>query len=154
MGLTFYCRSPSCAKWKSLNGGESITQLCIAIQKFMPENFMAAIATCSACIMGANYIAILSMFGVPMLTGPPGSCKSEATKCALALYGAHDTHACNNQTTPSYLFKAASHTTIPICVDDVSEKAADSWEELIIDAYNGTGRGTRLYGVETFHSIR
>ena len=77
-----------------LDGGESITQLCIAIQKFMPENFMAAMATCSACIMGANYIAIQSMFGccgVPMLTGPPGLCKSEATKCALALYGAHDT---------------------------------------------------------------
>ena len=69
-----------------------------------------------------------------MLTGPPGSCKSEATKCALSLFGAHETH---NKTTASYLFSAASKTTIPICVDDVSEKAADSWEELIIDAYNG-----------------
>ena len=145
--------SLACKVMTPLDSGESITHLCMAIRKFMPENFMAAMATSSACIMGANYTSILAMFGccgVPMLTGPPGSCKSEATKCALALYGAHETHSCNNQTTPSYLFKAASHTTIPICVDDVSEKAADSWEELIIDAYNGTGRGTRLYGVEIF----
>ena len=50
-------------------------------------------------------------------------------------------------------FSAASKRTIPICIDDVSEKSADSWEELIIDAYNGTGRGTRLYGVEVFHTL-
>ena len=122
----------------------------------MPENFLAAMATASACIMGASYTEILSVFGccgVPMLTGPPGSWKSEATKCGLSLYGAHETHAWNNQTTPSYLFSAASKTTIPICVDDVSEKAADSFEELIIYAYNGTGRGTRMYGVETFQTL-
>ena len=59
----------------------------------------------------------------------------------------------NSQTTPSYLFKAASKTTIPIVVDDVNERAADSWEELIIDAYNGTGRGTRMYNVETFITL-
>ena len=136
--------------------GQSLASLCLSIQHFMPENFLAAMAVASACIMGANYIAILSMFGccgVPMLTGPPGSCKSEATKCALSLFGAHETHSCNNQTTPSYLFNAASKTTIPICVDDVSEKAADSWEELIIDSYNGTGRGTRMYGVEVFRTL-
>ena len=63
-----------------------------------------------------------------MLSGPPGSRKSEATKCALSLYGEHETT----------LFRTASKTTIPIYIDD---KAADSWEELIIDAYNGTGRG-------------
>lgn len=130
-----------------LDNGESLLRLSLAVQRFMPENFLAAMATASAVIMGANYTTILTMFGccgVPMLTGPPGSCKSEATKCALSLFGAHEAHHCNNQTTPSYLFNAASKTTIPICVDDVSEKAADSWEELIIDAYNGTGRGMSI----------
>ncbi len=34
-----------------------------------------------------------------MLTGPPGSCKSEATKCALSLFGAHETHSYNNHRT-------------------------------------------------------
>ncbi len=131
-------------------------ELCFSIKKFMPENFMAAMAVASACIMGANYTSILSMFGccgVPLLSGPPGSCKSEATKCSLALYGAHETHSCNNLTTPSYLFKAASRTTVPICVDDINEKAADSWEELVIGAYNGIGRGTRLYGMEYFKTL-
>jgi len=70
-------KSLTCKVVTPLNSGESITNLCIAIRKFMPENFMAAMATSSACIMGANYMAILSMFGccgVPMLTGHPESC--------------------------------------------------------------------------------
>lgn len=148
--------SLACKVVTPLDEGESLTGLCLAVQSFMPENFMSAMATMAACIMGASYTSILSQFGccgVPMLTGPPGSCKSEATKCALSLYGAHDTHSCNSQTTPSYLFSAASKTTIPICIDDVSEKSQDSWEELIIDAYNGTGRGTRMYGVEVFQTL-
>ena len=58
----------------------------------------------------------------------------------VCIYRAHNTHGCNSQTTPSYLFSAASKTTIPICIDDINEKSADSWEELVIDAYNGTGR--------------
>ena len=94
----------------------------------MQENFTAAMATISAVLMGANYTTILKTFGccgVPILTGPPGSCKSEASKCALSLF---ESHTCNNQTTPSFIFKAASKTTIPIVVDDVNEKAADAWE--------------------------
>lgn len=101
-----------------------------------------------------NYTNILKMFGccgVPILTGPPGSCKSEATKSALTLWST--SHTCNNQTTPSYLFKAVSKTTIPICVDDVNEKSADTWEELFIDTYNGSGRGTRTHGVEAFQIL-
>ena len=148
--------SLACKVATPLDNGESLAHLCLAIRRFMPENFLAAMATLSACIMGANYTTILSVFGccgVPMLTGPPGSCKSEATKCALSLYGAGETHSCNNQTTPSYIFNAASKTTIPICIDDVSERSADSWEELIIDAYNGSGRGTRMYGVEIFRTL-
>jgi hypothetical protein len=146
----------SCKVATPLDDGESLTNLSLAVKSFMPENFMSAMATMAACIMGASYTSILSLFGccgVPMLTGPPGSCKSEATKCALSLYGAHDTHSFNSQTTPSYLFSAASKTTVPICIDDVNERSADSWEELIIDAYNGTGRGTRMYGVERFHTL-
>ena len=63
------------------------------LQRFMPENFMPAMATAAACLMGANYLSILQAFGccgVPLLTGPPGSCKSEAAKCTLALFGAHE----------------------------------------------------------------
>ena len=148
--------SLKCTISTPLDDGQSLTDLCLAIRAFMPENFAAAMATIGAVIMGCNYTNILKMFGccgVPILTGPPGSCKSEASKCALSIYGAHESHTCNNQTTPSYLFKAASKTTIPICVDDVNEKAADSWEELIIDAYNGSGRGTRIHGVEAFQTL-
>lgn len=34
-------------------------------------------------------------------------------------------------------------------VDDI-EKTQDTWEELIIDAYNNTAQGTRSYSVENF----
>ena len=98
-----------------------------------------------------SHIVYLSHYNY--IIGPPGSCKSEASKCGLSLFGAHESHACNSQTTPSYLFQTASKTTIPICVDDVTEKSADAWEELFIDAYNGTGRGTRMYGVEAFKTL-
>ena len=148
--------SLQCTISTSLDAGESLNSLCFAVRGFMPENFTAAMAIISAVVMGANYVSILKMFGccgVPILTGPPGSCKSEASKCGLSVFGAHESHTCNSQTTPSYLFKTASKTTIPICVDDVSEKAADTWEELFIDAYNGTGRGTRMYGVEAFKTL-
>ena len=145
--------SLKCTISTPLDNGQSLSDLCLAIRAFMPENFAAAMATISVVIMGSKYTSILKMFGccgVPILKGPPGSCKSEASKCALSIFGAHESHTCNNQTTPSYLFKAASKTTVPICVDDVNEKAADSWEELFIDAYNGSRRGTRTHGVEAF----
>ena len=122
----------------------------------MPENVLPAAAAIASVRMGASYAAILKSFGccgVPALKGPVGACKSEASKCALSVFGAHTTHTFSSQTTASYFFKAASKTTIPIVVDYVSERAADSWEELIIDAYNGTGRGTRMYDVETFITL-
>ena len=139
-----------------LDSGRALHSLYVAIRKFMPENVLPAAATIASVMMGASYTAILKSFGccgVPVLRGPVGACKSEASKCALSVFGAHTTHTFNSQTTASYLFKAASKTTIPIVVDDVSERAADSWEELIIDAYNGTGRGTRMYDVETFITL-
>ncbi len=146
----------ACKVCTPLDDGESVLPLCQSIQKFMPENFMPAMATIAACLMGANYLNVLRMFGccgVPMLTGAPGSCKSEAAKCGLALFGAHESHCFNNQSTPSYLFKILNKTTIPVVIDDITAKAADTWEELFIDAYNGTSRGTRSYGVESFSTL-
>ena len=64
---------------------------------------------------------------------------------SLDLTGAHESHCFNNQSTHSYLFKIVNKTTIPVVIDDISAKAADTWEELFIDAYNGTSRGTRFW---------
>ena len=50
-------------------------------------------ATVSACIMGANYMTILSMFGCCGVTDALGLCKSEAAKCALSMFGAHESAA-------------------------------------------------------------
>ena len=148
--------SLQCTIATPLDSGKALNDLCLSIGKFMPENLLPAAATIASVMMGASYTSILKSFGccgVPVLHGPVGSCKSEASKCALSVFGAQTTHVFNSQTTPSYLFKAASKTTIPIIVDDITERAADSWEELIIDAYNGTGRGTRMYDVESFITL-
>ena len=51
-----------------------------------------------------------------------------------------------------FLFDMLKRTTIPIGVDDISEKAKDTWEELVIDTYNNTPRGTRSYSAEVFQS--
>lgn len=82
-----------------------LTILCFSIKS---ENFMSAMATIAACIMGASYMAILSFSsccGVSISTGPPGLCKSEATKCAPSTLQGAETHSFNSQTT---LFSAAS----------------------------------------------
>ena len=87
--------SLKCAVATPLDNGQSITNLCLAIRAFMPEHFAATMATISAVVMGSNYTYILKMFGccgVPILTGPPGSCKSEATKCALTFWSTRGTY--------------------------------------------------------------
>ena len=139
-----------------LDDGEALLLLCDAIQAFMPENLVPALAVVASVIMGSTYQDIISCggcSGVPLLYGEPGSCKSEAIQCGLALFGAHDSHIYNSQTTPSHLFDVMKQTTIPIAIDDIGEKAQDTWEELIIDAYNNTPRGTRSYNAERFYTL-
>ena len=91
--------------------------------------------------------------GVPILFGEPGCCKSEALKCCLLIFGTDKTHFFNSQTTISYIFEVLSSTTLPIGLDDISEKAQNTWEELIIDAYNNTVRDTHSYNSEKFNCI-
>ena len=139
-----------------LDGGESLRHLIVAIQSFMPENFVSAMAAMACCMMGASYKEVIKesgCCGVPILYGEAGCCKSEALKCGLALFGAERTHLYNSQTTPSFLFETLKQTTIPLGIDDISEKASDSWEELCIDSYNNTPRGTRAYKSEKFNTL-
>ena len=53
----------------------------------------------------------------------------------------------------SFIFEALKNTTLPIGLDDISEKGQEMWEELVIDAYNNTSRGTRAYNSEKFCSM-
>ena len=135
---------------------EALKNLYAAVEAFMPDNSTACLATMASCIMGAAYQQIISTsghVGVPFLFGEPGSCKTEAILCGLALFGAHNTHLFNSQTTTPYLFGAMKCTTIPVAVDDINEKALETWEELIIDTYNNSARGTRSYSIESFSTL-
>ena len=146
----------ACTIKTPLDRGEALNTMCAAIEAFMPENTTSVLATMAACMMASTYQDIVSCCGcsgVPLLYGEPGSCKSEALRCGLALFGAQSTHLYNSQTTPSHLFDVLKQTTIPIAIDDISEKAQDTWEELIIDAYNNTPRGTRSYSCEIFCTL-
>ena len=101
--------------------------------------------------MGATYQKVIhhcGHIGVPFLFGEPGSCKTEAIRCVLALFGVHERHFFNSQSTASFVFDVLKRTTIPVAIDDISEQAQGTWEELIIDTYNNTARGTRAYSVE------
>ena len=120
--------SLACSISTPLDEGSAFASLCSAIQAFMPENFLPAMATISSCVMGAAYtrvIATTGCIGVPMLFGQPGTCKSEALKCGLSVFGAERSNLFNSQTTLSFLFATLMKTTIPVGVDDVSEKAQD-----------------------------
>ena len=148
--------SLACDVSTPLDRGESFISLCAAVQGFMPENFVATMATMAAGLMAASYRQVISAcgcMGVPILFGEPGSCKSEALKCCLALFGADKTHFFNSQTTVSYIFDVLTSTTLPIGLDDINARAQDTWEELIIDAYNNTVRGTRSYNSEKPQSV-
>ena len=97
----------TCTISDSLDNGEALLNLCEAAQAFMPENTISTLAAMSCFVMGASYTQVISKcgcIGVPILFGEPGSCKSEALKCGLALFGALRTHLYNSQTTPSFLF--------------------------------------------------
>ena len=133
--------SLACDVSMPLDRGESFISLCAAVQGFMPENFVATMSTMAAGLMAASYRQVISAcgcMGVPILFGDPGSCKSEALKCCLALFGADKTHFFNSQTTVSYILDVLTSTTLPIGLDDINARAQDTWEELIIDAYNNT----------------
>ena len=71
---------------------------------------------------------------------------------ACPIWGAKS-HLYNSQTTPSFLFQVLTQTPIPIGIDDISEKAQETWEELVVDLYNNTPRGTRSYQIEKFSGM-
>ena len=138
------------------DNGEALVNLCQKIKQFMPDNFMPTIASMAAFVMGTCYVDLVKRWGevgVPFLFGAAGSCKSEALKCAAALFGTELTHIMNSQTTPSFLFDIMQQTTITIIIDDLNKKCQDNWEEIIVDASNNTPRGTRSYSVERFQTI-
>ena len=148
--------SLACSIVTPLDSGEALLKLIETAQAFMPENFISTMASMAACIMAASYKSVIAKCGcsgVPILYGNPGSCKSEALKCGLSLFGAHNTHFYNSQTTPSFLFAALKQTTVPIGLDDINGKAQDTWEELVIDSYNNTARGTHAYNTECFKTM-
>ena len=88
------------------------------------------------------FCAKWALFSNPLTYGKLGSCKSEALKCGVAIFEAQS-NLYNSLTTSSHLFDVLKQTTIPIAIDDISEKSQDTWEEVIIDVYNNT-RGTRF----------
>ena len=72
-----------------------------------------------------------------------GPTRLRQSSAHLLLFGTHESHFYNSQTTASFLFDVLKRTTIPVAIDDISEKAQETWEVLIVDAYNNTARGTR-----------
>ena len=52
---------------------------------------------------------------------------------------------------PPHIF--LNETTIPVVIDDITAKAPDTWEELSIEAYNGTSCGTQSCGVKSFSTF-
>lgn len=79
----------ACTIKTPLDRGEALNTMCAAIEAFMPENTTSVLATMAACMMASTYQDIVSCCGcsgVPLLYGEPGSCKSEALHCGLALF--------------------------------------------------------------------
>jgi len=91
---------------------------------FMPDNSIACLTTMGFCVMRATHQEVIrhcGNIGVLFLFGEPGSCKTEAIECALALFAAHESHFFNGQTIGSFLFDVFKRTTISVAIDDTMQ---------------------------------
>ena len=72
------CSSLSCTIQAPLDAGEALVRLYKAIEKFMPDNTIACLASIASCAMGASYEVVVSTcghMGVPFEILVPASPK-------------------------------------------------------------------------------
>ena len=145
-------RSLQCPVFTPLDEGSALKDLNSAIEAFMPDMFVSQRWPAQLWV----HLTSQSMTSADTLVCP-FSLETMALAnlkpvCVHSLHLEHKKHNFNSQTTMSYLFEAMRHTTIPVAIDDISQMSQDTWEELIVDVYNSTPRGTRAY-VERFTTL-
>ena len=112
----------------------------------MSYNFMPCVMTLVSTILSLHYQSMLKklkFFPVPLAFRDPGTGKTTALFCSLALLGANDTRFYSKITKEKAL-SLCSTSSIPLGVDDPQSKGDIS--RLIIDLYNGTRSGTMRCG--------
>jgi len=119
----------------------------------MPENNKPVLATMAACIMASTYQDVISCCGcsgVPLLYG---ACKSEALKCGLAILELRALIWIIAKPLHHTSLMFSSRQIFPLPLMTSMRGSQDIWEEVIIDVYNNTPRGTRSYSSEIFCTL-
>ena len=107
------------------------------LQNHFQHNFMPCVMTMAAGVLCLHYETMLKKWKncpIPLVFGNSGTGKTTALLCALALYGAQDTHF-YSKVTKEMVLHICSSTGIPIGVDDPQSKNEIS--RLMIDLYQG-----------------
>ena len=114
--------------------------LCMLMQNLkahFAHNFLPCVMTMASGILCLHYQTMLKKWKncpIPLVFGNSGTGKTTALLCALALYGAQETHFYSKITKEKVLQICAS-TGIPVGVDDPQSRSEIS--RLMIDLYQG-----------------
>ena len=108
----------------------------------MGHNFLPALMVMGSCVMALHYNTILSKFlfcPVPLAFGEPGTGKTTALCCGLAITGAHPARFSSKATLERYT-QLCADSCLPLGIDDPKSKAAIS--DLTLALFNGAKGAT------------
>ncbi len=110
------------------------------------HNFMPCVLTMAATILALHYQSMLKKLKfcpLPLAYGESGTGKTTALLCALALFGACDSHF-YSKVTKEKVLQLCSSSGIPVGIDDPESR--NDISRLIIDLYNGAMSGSIAHG--------
>ena len=116
---------------------DPLCSLMASLQSHFQHNFLPCVMTMAAGILCLHYQMMLQKCKscpIPLVFGDSGTGKTTALLCALALYGAQNSHF-YSKITKEMVLQICSNTGIPIGVDDPQSKSEIS--RLMIDLYQG-----------------
>ena len=127
---------------------EALPRLVAVMRQFFGSNFLPAFFILGYCAAAAHFQTIIKTEGrFPILNtyGPPGGGKTIAVKCGLSLFGYEwSSGAMVGDISPSALWeKGKLCGSLPICLDDPSDKVYNDLEQWIRSWYNATPRRRR-----------
>ena len=127
---------------------DPLCSLLTTLRDNFEHNFIPCVMTMAAGILNLHYQTMLKKWKncpIPLVFGASGTGKTTALLCALALYGAQETHF-YSKITKEKVLQICANTGIPVGVDDPQSRNEIS--RLMIDFYQGFMNSTVSRGAK------
>lgn len=134
-------KSSACTIQLPLTTG-SLVLLMDLLRETMKHNFLPAVLTIGATCIALHYKTVMEKFEfcpVPLVFGSPGTGKTTAAKCGLAMIGVLPQRFWSHGTKEMYS-QLCSDGFLPLLIDDPRSQNAISG--LVMSLYNGAHEGT------------